>query len=172
MHQNSPGTIIQLLAANAAVFRSTLTDVPARMIHWKPDSQDWCLLEIVCHLLDEEREDFRARVMSTLADPTQPWTPIDPQGWVGARRYMEQDFFERLEAFLTERAASINWLHHLDDPAWGHAYEHEVLGTCTAKSMLENWLAHDYLHLRQINRRQYGFLKTHAEADLRYAGDW
>ena len=168
----SPAELIHLLAANKAVFKALLHDVPPPLITWKPGPGDWCLLEIVCHLYDEEREDFRARVKSTLNDPTQPWPTADPQTWVTSRRYLEQDYQEKLAGFLDERAKSIDWLRGLENPVWENEFHHEKVGPVTAQALLENWLAHDYLHVRQINRRKYGFLQSHCGDDLRYAGDW
>ena len=164
--------MIELLAANGPVLATTLRDVPPPLITWKPSPDDWCLLEIVCHLYDEEREDFRARVASTLTDPTQPWPSTDPQSWVTSRQYAQQNYHQKLEGFLTERAQSIDWLRGLDHPRWENAFHHEKVGPVTALALLENWLAHDYLHVRQINRRKYGFLRGHCRDNLRYAGEW
>jgi len=69
------------------------------MYLWKPAPEKWCLLEIVCHLYDEEREDFRARTRHVLETPTDTLPPIDPQGWVGSRKYIHQDYPEVLNKF-------------------------------------------------------------------------
>ena len=82
-------------------------------IRWKPAPEKWCLLEVICHLHDEEREDFRARVNHTLVTPDSPLPSIDPTGWVTSRSYMEQDFHEMKKKFLAERRSSIEWLRAL-----------------------------------------------------------
>lgn len=38
------------------------------------------------------------------------------------------------------------------------------------KIISNNWLAHDYLHMRQIIKYQY--LKEKTNIDLQYAGNW
>lgn len=53
-------------------------------------SGEWSLVEVYCHLYDEEREDFRIRVMQTLLNPELPLPSIDPQGWVSARQYRQR----------------------------------------------------------------------------------
>jgi hypothetical protein len=35
-----------------------------------------------------------------------------------------------------------------------------------------NWLAHDYHHIRQVNRRLYEYLQFKSKANLAYAGNW
>lgn len=42
----------------------------------------------------------------------------------------------------------------------------------SAKLFLTNWLAHDYLHIRQVNRMRYLYLKTQTGIPLDYAGDY
>ncbi len=42
----------------------------------------------------------------------------------------------------------------------------------TAKMFLSNWLAHDYLHIRQITKLKYDYLKQLTNEDLNYAGNW
>jgi hypothetical protein len=38
--------------------------------------------------------------------------------------------------------------------------------------LISNWLAHDYLHIRQINRYCYEMLQQNTRQNLKYAGDW
>jgi len=165
--------IVLKLSQNAAVFKSLFQDIPAEQIPWKPSEDKWSLLQVACHLLDEEREDFRQRLDYTLHRPGETWPSIDPQGWVISRAYHEKNFENVAEEFLNERAASINWLSHLQNPYWGNAYTHPQAGVLTARQMLANWLAHDYFHIRQITRLNYQYLEAKiVPLTLHYAGNW
>lgn len=110
--------------------------------------------------------------MHTLHTPELPAPPIDPQGWVKARDYAGQSFSEKVNGFLLERETSISMLRALEKPDWNNTYHHPALGAFTAYQFLVNWLAHDYHHIRQINRRLYEYLKHQSPADLSYAGNW
>ncbi len=70
------------MASNAASIASLSRWVSDEQARWKPDSQSWSILEVINHLYDEERQDFRLRLEYILFRPGQPWEPIDPQGWV------------------------------------------------------------------------------------------
>lgn len=164
--------IIDQLAANRTTFEAMLRPTPADVRSWKPAPEHWCILEVVCHLRDEEQEDFRTRVDAVLHRPHMPLPPIDPQGWVLGRRYMEQDFAATLDRFLGERDRSIDWLRSLRDPAWDNVHQHPKFGPMSARMLLANWLAHDYLHMRQITRRRHEFLRAHGGVPLEYAGAW
>ena len=164
--------IIDELGRNREVFRGLLQDIEEQLYLWKPGPGKWCLLEVICHLYDEERDDFRARTRHVLENPTAPMTPFDPLARVSERKYMQQDFNEKLQAFLQERIRSVKWLQSLQNPHWENTYAHPKLGPLTAKMFLSNWLAHDYLHIRQINRIKYEYLKTQSGENLNYAGQW
>src|SRR5690606_16045601 len=151
--------IINGLSDNRNAFKDLLFGVKEDMYLWKPNPEKWCLLEIVCHLYDEEREDFRTRTRHVLETPTAPLPPIDPQGWVEARAYIQQNYRDKVNIFLAEREQSINWLQSLSNPKWDNAYEHPKFGKMTAKMFLSNWLAHDYLHFRQITKLKYDYRK-------------
>jgi len=164
--------IVANLQANKTTFDSLLRDTPAYLQRWRPHPEHWCLLEIICHLYDEEREDFRARIRSVLEDPSQPLPPSDPEEWVKSRQYIQRNFATKLDAFVSEREASFIWLKSLTDPTWENAYQHPKVGPLTAQLFLTNWLAHDYLHIRQIIRLKYQYLLANSAVRMDYAGKW
>ena len=163
--------IVNELARNRTVFGELLRSRSEAAQRWRPAPAKWSRLEIVCHLYDEEREDFRARVEHTLATPELPAPAIDPEGWVIARNYAGADYAAKVAAFLHEREASVAWLQSLDSPRWDRTYRHPALGSVSARMFLSNWLAHDYLHIRQLVRYDYQVLKHASKEDLTYAGD-
>ena len=164
--------IIQNLSRNQAVFHELLHDLTPIETSWKPAPDKWSLLEIVCHLYDEEREDFRARVDHVLTTPSKPLPPSDPVGWVTARKYSERNYNEMLTLFIEERKQSVKWLSSLQSPAWDNAYDHPRMGKLTAEMFLVNWHAHDLLHMRQIIAVKHMYLSQLTSETLQYAGSW
>ena len=164
--------VIQQLAQNKSLFYQLFTGISESAYRWKPSPDKWCLLEVICHLYDEEREDFRARTKSTLETPERALVQFDPEAWVTERKYMEQDYEQKLGQFLAERQQSIQWLQSLENPKWDNAYQHPKYGPLTAHHFLSNWLAHDYLHIRQATKLKYGYLQVDSANSLSYAGNW
>lgn len=160
------------LGHNKEVLRELMVGADRDMYLWRPAEDKWSMLEVLCHLYDEECEDFRLRIQMTLETPELPWPPIDPPGWVIARGYQQRDFSEMLHSFMAERARSVTFLNNLSAPAWHNAYQHPRLGSISAQQLLVNWLAHDYHHIRQINALKYQYLAFSSGADLSYAGKW
>lgn len=165
--------LIARLEVTPAALRALLGPIDPADARWKPPSGAWSILEVVCHLVDEEVEDFRRRLDLTLRDPARPWPQIDPEGAARQRRYNEQDLAERLHRFAAERERSLAWLRALDDPDWDRGHEHPRAGRLRAGDLLVSWVAHDQLHLRQIARRLYELtLRDGGVYSAEYAGGW
>lgn len=105
----APALLIDQLERHRAVFASLFSGLRREEIPWKPAPEKWCLLEVIRHLYDEERDDFGARLKHVFRTPEAPFPPTDPVGWVTARRYMEQDFATMLDRFLKERDTTVAW---------------------------------------------------------------
>jgi len=164
--------IIEELKRNKIVFKDLLENVEMEVYLWKPAPEKWNLLEVLGHLYDEEREDFRARVKHTLEQPELPLSPIDPVGWVTARNYAALDYDEALQKLLAERDISVEWLSSLANPLWNNVHKHPKLGDLSAKMFLSSWLAHDYLHIKQITKIKYDYCKALSGDAVGYAGEW
>jgi hypothetical protein len=165
--------IINKLEANASTFKSLLENISEEQAQWKPSVEKWSLLEIINHLYDEEREDFRQRIKNIFEDPNKEWAPIAPAEWVTEREYSKRDIKASLNNFLEERKISIDWLKSLDSPNWSAIHTHRKLGEMSAEKLLANWLAHDYLHIRQITLIHWSYLSHLSPSiNLDYAGNW
>ena len=161
------------MQTNAQRIAALVAGVDETQARWKPDAASWSILEVVNHLLDEEREDFRVRIDYTLHRPGEAWPPIDPGGWVTARRYNARNLAESLEAFLSERERSLAWLRGLPAPNWDAAAMAPWGEPFPAGNLLAAWVAHDLLHLRQLVELHWAWT-TAALAPHRcdYAGEW
>lgn len=171
--------IIQRLDAAPAAIGAMCSSLSPDEARFKPPSGAWSILEIVCHLVDEETDDFRARIESTLRDPAVKWPLTDPEGWAAQRNYADQDLAAKLQQFTDERAKTITWLRSLKSPDWQAAYQHPRIGPVRAGELLVAWPAHDALHIRQIAKRLFeiaardGATMCPSQPFLTlYAGEW
>src|ERR1044071_2236992 len=107
-------TLYQELQNSTEMIRALLAGVEPEAARLKPSAESWSMLEVVCHLYDEEREDFREHLDFILSTSTstrpggqsvqrlktdfhrqnEEWHVIDPEGWVTQRKYNEQNFGE------------------------------------------------------------------------------
>lgn len=161
------------LERNVATLHGLIQGVAAEQARWRPDADAWSILEVINHLYDEEREDFRQRFDLILHRPDAAWPPIHPGTWVTERRYNERDLADSWQAFADERAQSLAWLRGLADPDLNAATSHPAGFTMRAGDMLAAWVAHDFLHSRQLVELHYLYHAQQAtQYDVRYAGDY
>jgi hypothetical protein len=160
------------MANHASTIQSLTAGILEEQARWKPDPQAWSILEVINHLYDEEREDFRVRVDYILHHPDQSWPPINPPGWVVEHAYNQRDLSESVENFLKERRKSLDWLRGLASPDW-QASVTQPYGQFSAGDILAAWVAHDLLHLRQLVELHWAYGKRTAEPfKVDYAGEW
>ena len=164
---------VERLARQGVVIAAMVDGVDQTQARWKPSPDDWSILEVVNHLYDEERDDFRTRFDLTLHRPEADWPPIHPSQWVIDRRYHERDLAQSVQAFLAEREKSLAWLRTLNDADLSVTHSHPQAGSMPAGEMLASWVAHDCLHIRQLTELHYSYLAQSAQPyAVYYAGDW
>ncbi len=165
--------IIERMDRFSSVLPALVSGVGREESLWRPDEKSWSILEIVCHLADEDARDFRPRLERTLAEPQGVWDPIDPEGWAVSRGYREADMEEATARFVGERHRSVVWLMGLGKVDWDRVYVHPKIGPIRAGDLLASWAAHDALHLRQIAKRMYELASRDAAGfETGYAGEW
>ena len=165
-------TLLREITNSTEMIRTLLAGIPQEDATVKPTPEAWSILEVICHLRDEERADFRARLDSILYRPNEPFAMINPQGWVIERKYNEQNFEQMKESFFTERAQSLEWLRGLAGADWEITHTDEY-GSVTAGEMFSCWVAHDNLHIRQlVELRRARIEKITQPYPIEYAGEW
>lgn len=165
-------TFYRELQNSTEMIRALLLGITQEEAGIKPNAKSWSILEVVCHLYDEEREDFREHLDFILHRQNEEYHVIDPQDWVKERRYNEQDFQAMQEEFFSERRKSLDWLRGLSSPDWDTTYTSQY-GSVSAGEMFACWIAHDNLHIRQLVELRRARIESICKPyDIQYAGDW
>jgi len=165
--------LYQELINSTDMIRTLLAGVSQEDAQFKPNKGTWSILEVTCHLYDEEREDFREHLDFILhRQSTGEWHPIAPQAWVKSRKYNQQNFKSMHRKFFREREKSLAWLKSLKNVDWNTAYESQW-GTMNAGDMFASWVAHDNLHIRQLVELRRVYIERITKPQkIRYAGEW
>lgn len=161
------------LSANAGAIKALVTGVDEAQAHWKPGPNDWSIIEVLNHLADEERDDFRARFQWIINGASGDPPPNDSDQKVTERRYNDRDLAASLADYLNEREQSLKWLRSLTDIPFDSTVTWSWGRTISAGDMFVSWVAHDVLHLRQLTELKWGYQATQFGGyDPGYAGDW
>jgi len=150
---HDPASLMTAARAELARFPVTLENLLAGLdaAAWRarPAPKEWAPVEIVCHLRDEEAEDFGAR-LRVIVEGGTAFAPIDPEGWAVARGYLDADGPATLAELERRRAASLAWLAGLAPERLTRAVETQRAGRLSGLDLLAAWVAHDRLHLAQL----------------------
>jgi hypothetical protein len=159
--ERTPGILVGLTA-----------DLTAAGWRTEPAPARWSPLEILCHLRDEEEEDFGARVRVVLAGGGV-FAPIRPVEWVAERRYRAADPKVALADFQRRRATSLELLQGVkSEQLWGVGRPASGTFELTGEDVVAAWVAHDLLHLRQLTGTLARlWADAHAHLRVDYAGD-
>ena len=65
--------IIRQLTGNAEAWRALVQTFSNEQAQWKPNPETWSVREVMEHVYNEERIDFRKHLKEMLNDPPQPW---------------------------------------------------------------------------------------------------
>lgn len=165
--------IVGRLISNAEAIRRLLETLTDEQSNWKPDPETWSMKEVMEHVFNEERLDFRKHLREMLSEPPQPWGQFHQEDYLTV-----ESCKKALEEFLLERQASTEWLKEQAGTDWtvsssisfGPEGETFVL---SAGDVLVSWVAHDFLHLRQMNELLYAWNEKQAPPySVQYAGGW
>ena len=115
----------------------------------RPAPGEWAPVEIVCHLRDEETEDFGARLRVILEGGAR-FAPNDPERLAVDRQYRQANPSEALAAFRARRLASLDLLGSVAPDRLVGTAERPGGGRLSGLDLLASWVAHDCLHLRQL----------------------
>jgi len=164
--------LYQELVNSTETIRALLAGISQEEAQIKPSRGSWSILEVVCHLYDEEREDFREHLDFILHRQHEEWHPIAPQAWVKLRKYNQRNFTSMRSKFFLEREKSLAWLRKIRNSDWNITYKSKF-GSMRAGDMFASWVTHDNLHIRQLTElRRVRIERITKPYHIRYAGEW
>jgi HAD superfamily hydrolase (TIGR01549 family) len=154
---NTPAAMVAVLRSTPAVLENLCANPPIDAWKLRPEPDEWCTTEILCHLRDVEVEVNLPRIEKMLQEvnPFIPGRDTDP--WAVERDYIQQDGPSALDDFKAYRQKLLYVLDHLDAESWQRPARHAFFGPTNMSELVDILAGHDRLHIRQI---QHTFTKV------------
>ncbi len=141
--------ILAIMASTPGVMKSLMSDLPQASWSDEPSSDDWAVIEVLCHLRDTETEVHQLQI-KTLLEETRPFIPRPDAGvWAKQRKYLNEDGFAALRAFTSARIETLNRLNDLPDDSWKRPARHAIFGPTNFREVIGFMADHDRLHVQQ-----------------------
>ena len=145
----APAEIAALLPATVALLRAELAAVPERVLAWHPAPGEWCVKDVLGHLIEAERRGFAGRIGIILGADTPALEGWDPPEVARARGDCAKSATALLDELAALRQDSAALVRGLRDADLDRAGRHPTVGPLRVGDLLQEWVHHDRNHVRQ-----------------------
>jgi DinB superfamily len=141
----TPERVAALVAAAGSAIEAELGGMGDEVASWHPADGEWCVKEVLAHVMISERIGFGGRIREILAEDNPSLKATGP-----ADRACGNDLAAMLAALAAQRAASVELIRSLGPADLDRAGIHERVGRLTINDLIHEWVHHDRAHLKQI----------------------
>jgi hypothetical protein len=161
--------VARLLEAALTIIQVEVAALDEARLRWRPAEGEWCVKEVVGHLIEAERRGFGGRVRTFLNQdgPTcQTWEPAEV---ARARHDDERDMGELLREFAAVRREYIAMVEGITSAQLSRWGNHPHVGRLTVRDLLHEWVHHDRNHIKQIMSNVQATIWPHMGNSQRFA---
>ena len=145
-----PPELIAELAAAAGRLRAVAAGLDDAQRRRRPAPGEWCLNEVMAHLLHVETELFLPRLRRILDEERPQFPPFSPESWARERDHGRDAFDTSLAGFERARAETIAFLRALPAAAGQRLGLSGLFGPVTLQQYATHIADHDIEHLAQM----------------------
>jgi len=159
MTQNTPPILTPshtaaLLRASIATLRAEAEALGPDALRWHPADGEWCVNEVVGHIIEAERRGFAGRIQLILEQPGRKLESWDPEQVARERHDCDRDGRELIEELAALREESLRLVEELRPKQLELAGEHPDVGALHVGALriidlLHEWPHHDRAHVKQ-----------------------
>jgi DinB family protein len=145
----TPKEVAEVLEGSGHGIESMLKGLTPDMASWHPAQGEWCVNEVVGHIIEAEKRGFAGRIRIILG-ADNPDLPTWDRASVGhARRDCEKQPSELAVEFSHVRRESLELIRSLQEDQLSRGGNHPEVGRLSVDEVLHEWIHHDGNHFRQ-----------------------
>jgi FMN phosphatase YigB (HAD superfamily) len=145
----SPEAILATLRSTPAGLAGLVADLPRDEWTCGPETDQWGLTEIFCHLRDVDTEVNLPRVQAVLEETNPFIAGRETDQWAAQRGYRFQNGWEALHAFAESRRGLAAILSGVSPTDWERPARHSIFGPTDLRELAAISAEHDRSHVRQ-----------------------
>ncbi len=142
--------IAALLRAQAIAIRAEVEGLGDELCSSRPAEDEWCVNEVLGHIVEAERRGFNGRIRSILEQDKPALQAWDQAGVARERHDDERASLDVLREFEAVREDSVGLVAGLTPAQLQRSGQHPHVGELTVRDLLHEWLHHDRNHVKQI----------------------
>ena len=146
----TPREAAALLQAAAEVIKAEMSVLPPAVLTHHPAPGEWCVQDVLGHLIEAERRGFAGRIRIILNDDDPALETWDQAEVARQRHDCARDGKALLDEFMRLRGDSVTLVAGLRPADLLRSGRHPKVGPLRIGELLHEWIHHDANHLRQI----------------------
>ena len=154
----APPEVAALLRAAMTTLTAELCALPERLAAWHPAPGEWCVKEIVGHLIEAERRGFAGRIRILLAESDPALQTWDQNEVARARGDCARPLAALLDELAALRRDSATLVAGLAGADLGRGGRHPTVGALRVGDLLQEWIHHDRNHIKQAMANVQAFV--------------
>lgn len=143
--------MIMALQTNAGQLEAMVVGLDEETLQRRPAEGGWSVKEVVGHLRDAA-EQYGTRFRNIATGDNPRLAAYDQDALVAEGMYNSRALEPVLADLIERDNATADFLQGLDAAAWQHMGVHEERGPTTLAGIVEDYVEHHHLHVRQITR--------------------
>ena len=157
----TPAEIADLLESSGQAFASTLQALPAEGATFHPAPGEWCVNEVVGHIVEAEQRGFAGRIKIIVGENEPNLRTWDSAAVAKERKDCARQPSELKDELLAVRKESVRMVRSLKPEQMERGGLHPEVGRLTVDELLHEWVHHDGNHLKQAlsNVQAYVWLR-------------
>jgi hypothetical protein len=146
----TPTQVADMLRAASAMLQSELSILPAQLLGWHPKPEEWCIKQVMGHLIQTEQTGFAGRIRLIIESEDPQLDSLDQNEQALQRDDCERGAAELLEEFMSFRNESWAMVADLRISDLQRGGWHSDVGYMRVEDLLHEWVYHDRDNLQQI----------------------
>ena len=157
----TPDHAAALLLASMQTLRAEVEALGPEAKRWHPAEGEWCMNEVIGHLLAAEEPSFRDRIERIIEQPGCVLVSWDQAQVAKDRHDCERSGAELIAELVEERERSVRLLRGLSDDQLALSGVHQQVGELRVIDLLHDWPHHDREHVKQALSITQAYVAEH-----------
>ena len=142
--------VAAVLRSTPSVLRAQLLSLDDAALRWRATPEDWCIKEVIGHLIETDRDAFMGRIKTMIASEHPTLGGMDIHGLVAERHDSERAVSELIDELAFQRVEIADFVAGLTPEDLACAGHYPRMGDLTVADFVYEWPFHDASHIAQI----------------------
>jgi hypothetical protein len=170
-HPLTTDEVAAFLGSTSALIEGEVKALSDEDARWHPAPGEWCVNEVLGHLIESEKRGFFGRITRTLEAAGQLEQPWDQTAVARERRDCERMASSLFMEWMGIRRRSIEMVSALRPEQLDRTCVHGKVGELSVRDLLHEWVHHDRNHTRQLLANVQHLVWPHMRNAQKFAGE-